>query len=397
MKSILIFGLSFLQKSLILQCRELGIKTIGIDISENPLCAEDVDAFEQVSGDNYERTIEVAKKYNVNGVICAATDKPLVMMARVAKALNLPFYSVDTAIWSTDKLLMKERFQQGGVPCAKGVIISCFEDFKIERWNFPLIVKPRDSSGSRGVIYCKDEAAVRDAIQEALQYSNKGNVLVEEFIDGPEYSIESLHYKGKTHVLQFTQKQTTSFPYNVEIGHIQPADLTDKQKEGIIETVNKIADIFKFDNCGSHTELKISNGKIVVIETSPRLGGDFITSKLVPLSTGINMEKVLIKIAVGEEVREDEFAPREEKSSGVVFFELPAGKIKSIGNLDEINKIPGCQMYEFNKAVGDKVNMISSSLNRYGSAVFDGYNRDAVLASMKLAREEIKELVAVKV
>ena len=252
MKSILIFGLSFLQKSLILQCRELGIKTIGIDISENPLCAEDVDAFEQVSGDNYERTIEVAKKYNVNGVICAATDKPLVMMARVAKALNLPFYSVDTAIWSTDKLLMKERFQQGGVPCAKGVVISSFEDFKREKWKFPLIVKPRDSSGSRGVIYCKDEAAVSDAIQEALMYSKKGNVLVEEFIDGPEYSIESLHYKGKTHVLQFTQKQTTSFPYNVELGHIQPADLTDKQKEEIGEIINKIAAIFKFDNCASH-------------------------------------------------------------------------------------------------------------------------------------------------
>jgi carbamoyl-phosphate synthase large subunit len=396
MKSILIFGLSFLQKSLILQCRELGIKTIGIDISENPLCAEDVDAFEQVSGDNYERTIEVAKKYNVNGVICAATDKPLVMMARVAKALNLPFYSVDTAIWSTDKLLMKERFQQGGVPCAKGVVISSFEDFKREKWKFPLIVKPRDSSGSRGVIYCKDEAAVSDAIQEALMYSKKGNVLVEEFIDGPEYSIESLHYKGKTHVLQFTQKQTTSFPYNVELGHIQPADLTDKQKEEIGEIINKIAAIFKFDNCASHTELKICSGKIVVIETSPRLGGDFITSKLVPLSTGINMEKLLIKIAVGEEVGEDDFVPGIKRCSAIRFFNLTEGEIIFIGDLGKIKKVAGFKEYNFDLKKGDSINKITSSLNRYGWCILDASDRHELLGNLYKVMVIVNKAVIVK-
>ncbi len=396
MKSILIFGLSFLQKSLILQCRELGIKTIGIDISENPLCAEDVDAFEQVSGDNYERTIEVAKKYNVNGVICAATDKPLVMMARVAKALNLPFYSVDTAIWSTDKLLMKERFQQGGVPCAKGVVISSFEDFKREKWKLPLIVKPRDSSGSRGVIYCKDEAAVSDAIQEALMYSKKGNVLVEELIDGPEYSIESLHYKGKTHVLQFTQKQTTSFPYNVELGHIQPADLTDKQKEEIGEIINKIAAIFKFDNCASHTELKICNGKIVVIETSPRLGGDFITSKLVPLSTGINMEKLLIKIAVGEEVGEDDFVPGIKRCSAIRFFNLTEGEIIFIGDLGKIKKVAGFKEYNFDLKKGDSINKITSSLNRYGWCILDASDRHELLGNLYKVMEIVSKAVIVK-
>ncbi len=396
MKSILIFGLSFLQKSLILQCRELGIKTIGIDISENPLCAEDVDAFEQVSGDNYERTIEVAKKFNVNGVICAATDKPLVMMARVAKALNLPFYSVDTAIWSTDKLLMKERFQQGGVPCAKGVVISSFEDFKREKWKLPLIVKPRDSSGSRGVIYCKDEAAVSDAIQEALMCSKKGNVLVEELIDGPEYSIESLHYKGKTHVLQFTQKQTTSFPYNVELGHIQPADLTDKQKEEIGEIINKIAAIFKFDNCASHTELKICNGKIVVIETSPRLGGDFITSKLVPLSTGINMEKLLIKIAVGEEVGEDDFVPGIKRCSAIRFFNLTEGEIIFIGDLGKIKKVAGFKEYNFDLKKGDSINKITSSLNRYGWCILDASDRHELLGNLYKVMEIVSKAVIVK-
>ena len=195
--------------------------------------------------------------------------------------------------------------------------------------------------------------------------SKKGNVLVEELIDGPEYSIESLHYKGKTHVLQFTQKQTTSFPYNVELGHIQPADLTDKQKKEIGEIINKIAAIFKFDNCASHTELKICNGKIVVIETSPRLGGDFITSKLVPLSTGINMEKLLIKIAVGEEVGEDDFVPGIKRCSAIRFFNLTEGEIIFIGDLGKIKKVAGFKEYNFDLKKGDSINKITSSLNRY--------------------------------
>ena len=109
-KSILVFGLGFLQKSLIEQCKSLGLYVVGMDITDDALLRDEVDAFEVVAGDDFEGSLAVAKKYAVSGVVCAATDKPLVMMARVAEALLLPFYSVDTAKWSTDKLLMKQRF-----------------------------------------------------------------------------------------------------------------------------------------------------------------------------------------------------------------------------------------------------------------------------------------------
>ena len=189
-KSILVFGLGFLQKSLIEQCKSLGLYVVGMDITDDALLRDEVDAFEVVAGDDFEGSLAVAKKYAVSGVVCAATDKPLVMMARVAEALLLPFYSVDTAKWSTDKLLMKQRFELGGVPHAKGRLMGCIEEFESEGWNYPVIVKPRDNSGSRGVIYCENEAQVCEAMTEAMQYTKKGNVLVEEFIDGPEYSIE---------------------------------------------------------------------------------------------------------------------------------------------------------------------------------------------------------------
>src|SRR5574344_897577 len=246
-KSILLFGVGELQKSIIVRAKAKGLFVVGIDPCEEAFCKNDVDAFEVVGGQDFEKTIEVAKKYAVNGVITAATDKPLVMMARVAETLVLPFYSVETAQWSTDKFLMKQRFMEGGVPCAKGRLVSVTEE--VDDFLYPVIVKPRDNSGSRGVKICNNKEELKEAISEAIQYSHKDSVLVEEVIEGPEYSIESLHYDGKSEVIQFTEKKTTPYPYNVELGHKQPANLTNVQRNQICEIISKIGKAMKFENC----------------------------------------------------------------------------------------------------------------------------------------------------
>lgn len=230
-KSILVFGVGELQKSIIQRAQNMGLFVIGIDPCADAYAKDYVDVFEIVAGQDYEGTLAVAKKYHVSGVVTAATDKPLVMMARVAEDLNLPFYSVETAEWSTDKYQMKQRFLKGNVPCAKGRLVRAIED--INDFCYPVIVKPRDNSGSRGVKLCRTKEELKESINEALSFSHLDSVLVEEFIEGQEYSIESLHYEGKSEVIQFTEKETTEFPYNVELGHKQPANLSDKQRSDI--------------------------------------------------------------------------------------------------------------------------------------------------------------------
>ena len=126
------------------------------------------------------------------------------MMARIARELGLRFYSQETAKWSTDKYQMKQRFIEGGVLCARGRVIKSVEE--TADLDFPLILKPRDNSGSRGVILCRDKQALEEAMAEALQYTRLDSVLVEEFVEGREFSIESLHYDGKQEVIQFTEK-----------------------------------------------------------------------------------------------------------------------------------------------------------------------------------------------
>ena len=392
-KSVLVFGVGELQLSIINRANRKGLFTVGIDPCEDAYAKDACQAFEVVGGQDFEATLSVAKKYDVSAVVTAATDKTLVMMARVAKELNLPFYSVETAQWSTDKYQMKQRFIEGGVPCAQGRLIHNAAEAK--DLFFPVICKPRDNSGSRGVKLCRDVNELQECIDEALDNSKLDTVLVEEFIEGREFSIESLHYDGKSDVIQFTEKRTTEFPYNVELGHKQPANLTDDERQQIRDIISKIAVCMNFENCPSHTELKVNDRGVFVIETSPRLGGDYITSTLTPLSTGINLEDQLLHIALGEKV--DTVTGRVDKASAVCFFSLPEGEVTAINpRINEIASWPNIHSFELKLHVGDKVNQITSSLNRYGQFIVTGNSRAEIDELVERYEKEINELITIK-
>ena len=391
-KKILVFGVGELQKSIIDRAHRMGLHVVGIDPCADAYCKDDVDAFEVVGGQDYEGTCAMVEKYCINAIVTAATDKPLVMMARIAEKYCFPFYSVETAQWSTDKFQMKSRFELGGVPHAQGRLISKVEE--AEGLVFPVIVKPRDNSGSRGVKLCRNQEELKVSIDEALENSKLDTVLVEEFIEGSEYSIEGLHHDGKSEVIQFTEKKTTEFPYNVELGHIQPANISDENKQKICEIVERIGKALNFVNCPSHTELKINARGIFVIETSPRLGGDYITSTLTPLSTGVNLEDELLKISLGETINP---APKALQYSGVRFFSFEEGSvIKHAPSEVFVKTWPHVVDFSFNLKEGQTVNRITSSLNRYGHLTLTAGNRNAIEEAFEKYEKVIKKNVLIE-
>lgn len=388
----MIFGVGELQESIIKRAKAKGLFVVGIDPCADAYCRDVVDAFEIVGGQDYEGTLAIARKYNVSAIATAATDKPLVMMARIAKELGLPFYSEETAQISTDKFKMKECFRKAGIPSANGRLIKSIDE--VEGLFYPVILKPRDNSGSRGVILCNNKVELEAAFNEAMQYTRLDSVLVEEFIEGQEYSIEGLHYNGRSEVIQFTEKKTTPFPYNVELGHIQPANLTEEQRNQIRKIIADIGVALGFENCPSHTELKINERGIFIIETSPRLGGDYITSTLTPLSTGINLEDQLLNIATGTPV--DTITGRVERASSVHFFSFPEGTVTSIDSqIEKIKDMQGVEQFEFKLKEGDKVNKITSSLNRYGQFIVSGTSTSDVIEVMNNVKQITKKYISV--
>jgi carbamoyl-phosphate synthase large subunit len=166
--NILVFGGSNYQLSLIKKCKKIGLFTVVIDPNPKAEALSYVDAFEVVSGQDFEETCHVVEKYDINAIITAATDKPLVMMSRVAQKYNLSFYSKETAILATNKFLMKEKFIENNIPCAQGRLIESIP----EDMNFPIIVKPIDNSGSRGVIFCDDRAKAEKVLEEAKSFKS---------------------------------------------------------------------------------------------------------------------------------------------------------------------------------------------------------------------------------
>lgn len=373
-KAVLIFGVGVLQKSIIERAKKMGLYTVGIDPAADAACRDEVDTFEVIGGQDFEGHCAVVEKYGIDAIVTAATDKPLVMMARIAEKYGFSFYSIETAQWSTDKFQMKQHFLKGDVPCAKGHLVKSAAE--VENFEYPVIIKPRDNSGSRGVKLCRSREELEDSMSEALEVSRLDTVLVEEFIEGQEYSIESLHHDGKSEVIQFTEKRTTEFPYNVELGHIQPANISDENKLRIREIISKIGDALHFENCPSHTELKINDRGIFVIETSPRLGGDYITSILTPLSTGINMEDELLRMALGEEIHPE---PCPVQHAGVRFFDFEEGCIiRHVPNMNFVKNWPHVVDFSFNLKEGASVNRITSSLNRYGHMTLIAGNRESI-------------------
>ena len=304
MKNILIFGAGINQITLIKACNDLGFNSIVIDPSDNPPGKQFAKHYFKVAPDDYELTKEVAIKMNIDGIVTGQMENPLKIMSKLANEMGYIFNSPEIIQRSTNKYLMKQAFLQNNVACAKGLYFSSKEELnesKLKDFSYPLILKPVDSHSSRGVYRVLSYNEILNYLDETISFSREGAFLIEEFIDGPEFSVESVTYNGKTEVIQITEKIITPFPNVVELGHIQPAELTDKQKEQIKVEVIKAINALGINNTVSHTELKITEKGPIIIEIGARLGGDFISSFLTKSSCGVDLDKASVQVCLGIE------------------------------------------------------------------------------------------------
>lgn len=302
MKKILILGAGEMQIPVIQKINEMGYESIALDYDENAVGFEYAKKKYVVSSTDEEKVLEVAKIEKVDAIL-TTSDYPVNVVAKVCKILNLPAMSPEVANICTNKYLQRKLFRDNGINAPKFYLIS--DDKGIEEYkDFPYIVKPVDSSASRGVKKVADIEEMRDAIKDAIDYSRSGQVLIEQFIGGKEFSVETLTQNDETTIVNITEKLVIgeNYGYFVEDTHIEPARISAEDWTLIEEQVKKALTCIKANNCPSHTEVKLWNGKAYIIEMACRLGGDYITSDLVPLSTGIDMLANLVNISLGQPI-----------------------------------------------------------------------------------------------
>ena len=328
MKKLAIIGASYLQLPLVKKAKQMGIETICFAWKDGSVCKEFANYYYPIDVKEKEQILEVCQREGINGITTIAADLPVSTINYVASKMGLISNPVEYSETTTNKYEMRRCFMANGVPSPKFALVKEDGNYDIKGFQFPLIVKPTDRSGSKGVEKVLDPAQLETAIKRAQDVSFHKEAIIEEFVTGREISVESISYEGKHTILQITDKVTTGAPFFVELEHHQPSSLPEDIKSQIKEIVLHALDALHIKYGASHSELKITeDGDICVIEIGARMGGDFIGSDLVRLSTGYDFLKGVIEVALGDF---HEPVITEHQYSGVYFLSKETERLKPI-------------------------------------------------------------------
>lgn len=338
-------------------------KAPGFNVADKAICADIV---------NEDTMLKIARDEHVDGVIHPCSEVSMAVMGRINDELGLSGISREQAICATNKHLMRKAFEKGNAPSPKSILAQDAEDAWSRLQNefdTNAILKPSRNSGSRGIAKVSrnmDKGDFIRAYDESLNESRDHSVLIEQFIEGPEFSIEMIVWQGEIHVLTVTDKKTTGAPHFVELGHNQPSCFSDADVETLKAAAIAGVKALGVNNCACHAEAKLMNGKAYLMEVGARLGGDFISTELTHLSTGVDMVAAAIDVALG--VDPDLSVKEEPKGVCIRYFCPKPGKLVRISNTEVLNN-PHVYLWEIYPKEGDVIPAVTSSLCRSGHVI----------------------------
>lgn len=301
MKKLAIIGASYLQLPLIEKAKSMGIETHVFAWAANDVGETAADHFYPISIVEKEQILDKCRQIGIDGICSIASDLAMLAVNYVAEQMGLTGNSMECTLCSTNKHLMRQAFEQHGDPSPKSLLVECADDLRSVPLHYPVIVKPTDRSGSRGITKLDSPNGLAEAIENAKSQGFEKKALVEEFATGQEYSVEYISWQGEHHFLALTHKYTTGAPGFIETGHLEPAPVSEETVERVKAVVSHALNSLGIRYGASHSELKIdADGRIMLIEIGGRMGGDFIGSDLVELSTGVDYVRAVIDAALGE-------------------------------------------------------------------------------------------------
>lgn len=379
-KKMMILGASALQVPAIKKAKEMGYEIILVDYDPDAVGFELADVKLVVSTLDQEEVLKQARIYKPDVVITSTSDGPVRTAAYVNEKLGKqPDLSYEDSLCATIKSYMRERLKECHVPIPQYFVVSNEKEFQnaVQALQGDMIVKPADNAGSRGVVLIKKDAESGKTQPEdtlaVYEYSKSnsrnGVVMVEEFMEGEEVSVEAMTVNGETTVVTITDKLTTPPPYFVELGHTEPSRHPAKLQEQIREITKQAVAAIRLQNGPSHTEVKLTKNGPKIVELAARLGGDFITSRLVPLSTGVDMVGNSVILATGGQI---ELAKKWDKGAAIRFISGESGTIKQITVPKEVYGFPGIEEIVLYNKAGDTSNGTKSSNDRLGHVIATG-------------------------
>ncbi len=363
LKALVLAG-GFPQIALINELKSRGIETLLADYYEEPVAKKYADKFFRISTLDVEAIKNLAETEKVDFLITACTDQALLTVANVSEQLGLPCYiDYKTALNVTNKAYMKKVFNDYNVSTAKHIVLSEYDPDTLGKMDFPLIVKPADCNSSKGVKKVENQKELEMAFNDAKQFSRTSTVIVEEFIDGPELSIDVYVEDGEAHILSVSKLDKIADKDKFVIFRsCYPASDSEVLMNNIKKTAQQIADAFGLKNTPMLIQ-SISDGEsIYVLEFSARTGGGvkYIHIKNV---SGFDVIKAVVDLTIGEKPHVGEIRSKSKYAANEFIYCKP-GFYDRLEGFEELKKDGVLWDYYVFKWKGAEFDSVSNSGDR---------------------------------
>lgn len=366
-EKIAIIGANEFQAPLIHKAKEMGFETHVFAWAAGDVGERAADVFHPISIVEKEAIWQVCQEVGVAACCSIGSDLATHTVNYVQRRLGRPCNPERTDTIATDKYEMRRAFQAAGIPCPGFMKVTAPPpEEALANMTWPMIVKPTDRSGSRGIFKVAGCDELVRAVPESVACSFSKEAIIEEFIEGEEYSCEGISFRGRHHLLALTKKYTTGAPHFIETGHREPSGLSPALEDAVRAFIPGALDALGIQYGASHAEFRVNPaGDIRIIEIGARMGGDCIGSDLVYLSTGMDYVAMVIDTALG---REPDLTPKRTPCQAEVRFLFTEADRAA---LDKVRRTAPETIWRF-EADDDLSAGVTDSSNRHGYWITTG-------------------------
>ncbi len=394
---VLILGAGLMQRPAIEVSKELGYKALVIDADPNAICVPFADRFEKIDLKDSEKIASFAFSLgeNLKAIFTAGTDFSY-SVSLASEKCSFPCHSSSSSLKATNKVFMRECFKKNNIPSPD--FFSASEDFlsSIEKdpsvdIKFPKVVKPVDNMGARGCRLVRNMDEFVFALKEALKYSRSKKAIVEDYMEGKEFSIDALVIDGKVIVTGFADRHIFFKPYFVELGHTMPSEVSDVEKNKIIEVFSSAVHALGLSNGAAKGDIKLTEKGPMIGEIAARLSGGYMSGWTFPYASGFNLTKEALKIALGKPSDFSNISeiPCKRFSHEKAFISIP-GKIKEIIGEEEARATPFVKNIFFRVKNESEVSFPRNNVEKCGNVISCSEKRSL---SLEAAEKAISSIV----
>ena len=373
MKTILILGAGLMQLPGIRIAKSKGWRVILADGNPDAMARDLSDRFELVDLKDKDGLLAMARRsaetIPLDGVFTAGTDFSS-SVAWVAEKMGLPGIPYSVAMRATDKSLMREAFRKAGVPSPSFAAWTGEGDpgaVLASGLVFPLVVKPVDNMGSRGVIRVDDEAGLAKACHAAIRLSRSSRVIIEQFMEGRELSLDAVVYRGEITVCGVADRHIFFPPRFVEMGHTMPTDLDENTAREAEEVFRAGIRAIGIDNGAAKGDIKMTPRGPMIGEIAARLSGGYMSGWTFPLSSGVEVTEAAMNIAVG--IPPGNLAPRYHRTCAERAFISIPGIVDQLWGVEDAKGHPGVAAVFTRVGPGSEVMFPANNVEKCGNVI----------------------------